>query len=100
MTAALLAILTITVIGLPLTIAVDRAARGARLLGLAFLYGSAAVMYALMLLSLVRIPWTALAAGIALIVFAAIAWLVVRWQGRSAQSPQAAPLASTNRPHL
>jgi len=101
MTAVLLAILTITVIGLPLTLAVDRAARGTRLLGLAFLYGSAAVMYALMLLSLVHIQWTALAAGIVLIVVAVIAWLVVRWQGRSAQNPQGAPpLASAHRPHL
>jgi hypothetical protein len=100
MTAVLLAILAITVIGLPLTIAVDRTARGARLLGLAFLYGSAAVMYALMLLSLVRIPWTALAAGTTLIVFASIAWLVVRWQRRRALNPQEAPLPLTQRPHL
>src|SRR5260221_7762272 len=100
MTAVLLAILTTTVVGLPLTIAVDRAARGARLLGLAFLYGCAAVMFALMLLSVAGIPWTALAAGVVLIAIAVMAWLVVRWRGRKAQSPLAAPRVSTNRPHL
>src|SRR5260221_5350031 len=100
MTAVLLAILTTTVVGLPLTIAVDRAARGARLLGLAFLYGCAAVMFALMLLSVAGIPWTALDAGGVLIAIAVMAWLVVRWRGRKAQSPLAAPRVSANRPRL
>jgi hypothetical protein len=40
--AALIAALTMTVVGVPVTVATDRSARGPLLLSLAFLYGSAA----------------------------------------------------------
>jgi len=58
MAAVLVAIAIMTVVGLPLTIALDRSARGPLLLGLAFLYGSAAAFFALLLLSVLHIEWT------------------------------------------
>lgn len=91
MTAVLLTILTMTVVGLPLTIAIDRSARGPLLLGLSFLYGSAAAMFALMLLSVVGIPWSALTATSGLILFGVAGWLVARSKGRGATELAAAP---------
>ena len=44
MIAIFLAILIIIAAGLPLTLAIDRSARGPLLIGLAILYGSGAVM--------------------------------------------------------
>ncbi len=99
MIAVLIAILTATVIGLPLTIAADRSARGVRLLGLAFLYGGGAVTFALMFLSVIQVPWTALTAYVALIVIALAAWAVVRRRAREA-SNGAAPAAPATRVHV
>src|SRR2546423_770348 len=84
MIAVIVAILTLTVVGLPLTLAVDRAARGPLLLGLAILYGSGAVMLALMLLSLCHIRWTALYVILVLLAFDGIAWTVAK---RSTRNP-------------
>src|SRR4051795_13137269 len=69
MTAVLLTILAMTVAGLPLTIAIDRTARGPLLLGLSFLYGNAAAMFSLMLLSVLHIPWTAVSATVTLLLW-------------------------------
>jgi hypothetical protein len=52
MAAILIAILSLTVLGIPITLAMDRGARGFELLGLAFLYGSGA-----MFLLLLVLPW-------------------------------------------
>lgn len=51
MTAALLAVLAMTVAGLAVTLALDGTARGTTLLGLAFLYGSGAAWLVLLALS-------------------------------------------------
>ena len=52
MAAVLIAILSLTVLGIPIALALDRAARGPLLLGTAFLYGSGAVF-----LILLFVPW-------------------------------------------
>jgi hypothetical protein len=58
MTAALLAILGMTVLGLPVTLAADRKARGPMLVGASFLYGSGAIFLVLLALSVVKVRWT------------------------------------------
>jgi len=58
MTAALIAILSMTVLGLPITLAVDRRARGPLLVGASFLYGSGAIFLILLAVSVVKLRWT------------------------------------------
>lgn len=58
MTAALIAILSMTVLGLPITLAVDRRARGPLLLGASFLYGSGVIFLILLALSVAKLRWT------------------------------------------
>jgi hypothetical protein len=58
MIAALIAILSMTVLGLPVALAVDRKARGPLLLGASFLYGSGATFFILLALSVVKLRWT------------------------------------------
>jgi len=68
MQGALLAIAFMTLIGVPIALAIDRDARGARLIGLAFLYGSGWMFISLLALSLLHIRWsvvTLVIAGIA-----------------------------------
>src|SRR5207245_2194384 len=55
---ALIAILSMTVIGLPIVLALDRRARGPMLLGLAFLYGSGWIFLVLLALSVLQVQWT------------------------------------------
>ena len=70
MIAILFAIVIVIAAGLPLALAIDRSARGPLLVGLAILYGSGAVMFALML----PIPWKAAYTILVLIAFNVIAW--------------------------
>ena len=97
MTAVLIAILTMTVVGLLVAIAIDRSARGALLLGLAVLYGSGALLYALLLLSVLRISWTATSAMIALLAFGVAAWIAGR---RGSRPPTAQETGRRITPHL
>jgi hypothetical protein len=60
MLAVLIAILSMTVLGLPIALAIDRQVRGPVLLGLAFLYGSGWVFLALLALSILHVRWTVL----------------------------------------
>lgn len=71
------AIVTTIVIGLPVTLAIDRHQRGAGLVGLSYLYGAGSVWALLLLMSLVRMPWTVLSTTIVLVVFAALVWAFV-----------------------
>ena len=48
MAAVLIAILSLTVLGIPIALALDRGARGPLLIGTAFLYGSGAVFLILL----------------------------------------------------
>lgn len=58
MLPVLIAILSMTVLGLPIALAVDRNARGPLLLGTGFLYGSGLVFLIFLVLSIARIQWT------------------------------------------
>jgi hypothetical protein len=98
MTAVVIAILTMTVVGLLVTIALDPAARGAILLGMAVLYGGGAVLYALLLLSVLHIDWTAASAMIALLAIGAAAWIAARRGSRAAGTTVA--VERTVKPHV
>jgi hypothetical protein len=78
MAAVLVAIAIMTVVGLPLTIALDRSARGPLLVGLAFLYGSAATFFAMLLLSVLHIGWTSTTTTAALMIIAIAAAVVAK----------------------
>ena len=58
--AAVLAILTTTVLGIPLALAIDRNARGTTLLGLSYLYGTGLIYAIELALALTNVHWTAL----------------------------------------
>src|SRR5258708_32705755 len=78
-TATLVAILSLTVLGIPITLAVDRTARSALLLGQSFLYGSGAIFAVLLAMSMVHVPWTLIRVTVAaLIIFCAAALFASR----------------------
>jgi hypothetical protein len=58
MTSTLVAIISLTVLGIPITLAVDRRARGPLLVGASFLYGSGAMFIVLLVLSIAHVRWT------------------------------------------
>jgi hypothetical protein len=79
MTSTLVAILGLALLGVPITLAVDRRARGALLAGLSFLYGSGAIFLVLLALSAVNVRWTpAIVAAAALAVFAIATTIAMR----------------------
>jgi hypothetical protein len=85
MTATLIAILSLAVLGIPIALAVDRSARGPLLIGTAFLYGSGTMYFVLLTLSIAHIRWTLLSVTIAsLIVFCAAALIARRQNGDGA----------------
>ena len=91
MTATIIAILTLTVLGIPIALAVDRNARGPLLIGTAFLYGSGTMFLVLLALSIAHIRWTVMSVTIAaLVIFCAAAF--VRRHGE--------PSAERTKPHL
>ncbi|MGH9420856.1 MAG: hypothetical protein ACRD3J_12840, partial [Thermoanaerobaculia bacterium] len=74
MTSALIAILTLTGLGLPISLAADRRSRGPLLIGTSFLYGSGAIFIVLLALSIVQIRWTMISVSVAaLAIFCAAA---------------------------
>jgi hypothetical protein len=91
MTATLIAILSLAVLGIPIALAVDRRARGPLLIGTAFLYGSGTMYLVLLTLSIAHIRWTLISVTIAsLIVFCAAA-LIARRQSSDGTSQQTKP---------
>lgn len=79
MTAALIAILSLTVLGIPIALAVDRRARGPLLIGTSFLYGSGAIYFVMLALSIAHVRWTLTSVTIgALVIFCAVAFVVAR----------------------
>src|SRR5258707_9453596 len=79
MTATLVAILSLTVFGVPIALAVDRRARGPLLVGTAFLYGSGTMYLVLLTLSIAHIRWTLISVTIAsLAVFCGAAFIARR----------------------
>src|SRR5713226_7347488 len=67
MTAVVVAILSMTVLGLAIALSLDPRLPGPMLLGLAFLYGSGSVFLVLLVLSILHVRWT--------IVIVTIVWL-------------------------
>lgn len=65
MTPVLIAILSLIVIGLPVTLALDRNARGPMLIGTAFLYGTGVIFLVLLALSVLHIRWILPAVAVA-----------------------------------
>lgn len=79
MTATLIALISMTVLGIPVTLAIDRNARGPLLLGAAFLYGSGAIFLVMLALSVVQLRWSLVnVTGLALVIFCAAAILATR----------------------
>ena len=68
MAAVLIAILSLTVLGIPLVLALDRAAPPLRLLGLSFLYGTGAMYFVLLALSIVHVRWSLISVTIAALI--------------------------------
>ena len=91
MTATLIAILSLAVLGIPIVLAVDRSARGPLLVGTAFLYGSGTMYFVLLTLSIAHIRWTLISVTVAsLIVFCAAA-LIARRQNGPVARPNTTP---------
>jgi hypothetical protein len=79
MAAVFIAILSLTVLGIPLALALDRGARGSLLIGTAFLYGSGLVFVVLLF-----VPMTLPAVTVAGLLGCLVAWLL---RGRATQQP-------------
>lgn len=74
MTSTLVAILSLTVLGIPIALAADRRARGPMLLGTSFLYGSGTIFIVLLTLAIVHVRWTLISVSVAaLAIFCAAA---------------------------
>jgi hypothetical protein len=58
MTPTLLALAALFAYGIPATLMLDPRARGTKLAGLGFLYGSGIVFFAMLVLSIFDVPWT------------------------------------------
>ena len=69
MTPAVIAVLTLTGIGIPFVLLLDRDASPLRVIGLAFLYGSGAIYLVLLLLSVAGARWSVLTVGVAALAF-------------------------------
>jgi len=70
MAAALIAVLSVTVLGVPFVLALDRDAPPLRLLGLAYLYGTGAIYFALLALSVLHVRWSLVSVTIAALILA------------------------------
>jgi hypothetical protein len=75
MTATVVAMLSMTVVGLCIALAIDRSLRGPMLLGLGYLYGSGAIFVVMFLLAIVHIRWNLLTVSVPLIAIVALALL-------------------------
>jgi len=84
MAPALIAILSLTVLGIPFVLAVDRQAGPLRVLGLAFLYGTGVMHFVLLALSVLHIRWSLVSVTIAAILCGGQALLpVLRSKGQA-----------------
>lgn len=90
-----IAILSLLVLGLPATLAVDRRARGPLLLGAAFLYGSGVIFLVMLALSIVHIRWSMTSVGVAAML--AFVGCTIAW--RFAPAPPPHRPATPPRPH-
>src|ERR1700680_326652 len=82
MTAVLVAILTLVVLGLPAALALDRSARGLVLLGVSFLYGSGIIFFVLLGFSVVGSRWSVIGVTIgALLIWSILGVVALRRSG-------------------
>src|ERR1051325_4893050 len=86
MAAALIAVLSLTVLGVPFVPALDRDAPPLRLLGLAILYGTGAVYFVLLALSVLHVRWTLLDVSIAVLLMSA-AMPPLSWRRHGRRTP-------------
>lgn len=86
MTAVLLAIGAMVLYGVPATLMLDPRARGAKLAGLAFLYGSGISFFAMLLLAIVHAPWNLATIAITSFALAAL-FRLLRVDGRETLAP-------------
>ncbi|HEX9491634.1 MAG TPA: hypothetical protein VGA33_00085, partial [Thermoanaerobaculia bacterium] len=84
MTAVVVAILSMTVLGLAIALSLDPRLRGPMLLGLAFLYGSGSVFLVLLVLSILHVRWTIVIITIVLVA-GLLVCLVARWRRNTQQ---------------
>lgn len=89
MIAVVAAVIGMTVVGLPITLAIDRHARGGALIGLSFLYGSGSVFVVMLFL-----PWNLPLIVGALVAIGAIAWFSARPPGPASAARSGAPAPS------
>jgi len=80
MTAVIVAALSMTVVGIPLALALDRRVHGPLLLGMALLYGSGLLYFVLLALSIAGIRWTVLSVTVPALIAGAACWLIARRQ--------------------
>ena len=76
MTAVLVAIVSLLVLGIPATLALDRRARGPLLLGTSFLYGSGVIFLILLGWSTVGLRWSLVGITIAALVIWSSIWFL------------------------
>ena len=76
MTAILIALSSLIILGIPVTLAVDRRARGPLLVGTSFLYGCGLIFFTLLALSIVHIRWTIVIVTIAVLLIWSALWFV------------------------
>jgi len=80
MIPTLIAILSLTVLGIPMALSVDRNSRGPMLIGTSFLYGSGTMFLVLLTLSLVHIRWTLISVSVAALAIFCVAAVIARRQ--------------------
>ena len=98
MMAVIVAILSLTLAGVPVTLAIDRRARGPLLLGISFLYGSALVFFVMLALSIVHVPWTLVTVAVGMLLSCLVAWLLRVFLPQQPSKP-ATQQPSNPRPH-
>src|SRR2546430_15903515 len=88
MTAVLIAIVSLLVLGIPATFALDRRARGPLLLGASFLYGSGVIFLILLGWSTVGLRWSLVGITIAALVIWSSIWFLTSKSPRPATADQ------------
>ncbi len=94
MTATLIAILTLTVLGIPIALSADRSSRGPMIIGTSFLYGSGTMFLVLLTLSIAHIRWTLISVSVAALAIFSAAAVIARRQ------PSTGNQQSPARPHV
>jgi hypothetical protein len=78
MTSVLVAILSLAVLGIPIALNADRRSRGAMLIGTAYLFGSGAMFFVLVALSVVHLRWTLLSVTLTALAVFCLATILIK----------------------